>query len=62
MTVGGRGVFVGSFTMFESRSRVLFSLFVLPNSVVMPRLMMMMRGGVVVGGRLMVMLACWMLR
>jgi hypothetical protein len=48
--------------MFVGRSRVLFSLFVLPGSVVMPRLMMMMRGGGVVGGRLMVVLACWMLR
>jgi hypothetical protein len=53
---------VGSFTMFVGRRRVLFSLFVLPSSVVMPRLMMMMRGGGVVGGRLMVVLACWMFR
>jgi hypothetical protein len=62
MTVGGCGVFVGRFTMFMGGSRVLFSLFVLPSSVVMPRLMMMMGGGGVVGGRLMVVFACWMLR
>jgi hypothetical protein len=48
--------------MFVGRDRVLFSLFVLPRSVVMPHLMMMMRGGGVVGGRLMVVLARWMLR
>lgn len=62
MTVGGRGVFVAGLAMFESRGCVLLGVFVLAKIVMMRRLMVMMRGGVVVSGRLMVMLASRMLR
>jgi hypothetical protein len=48
--------------MFESRSCVLLRLFVLAEIVMMSRLMVMMRGGVVVSGRLVVMLTRRMLR
>ena len=61
MTVGGRGMFVGEFAMFESGSCVLFRLLVLADIVMMSRLMVMMRSSVVVSGRLMVMLTRWML-
>jgi len=56
MTVGSRGVFVGKVAMVESRSCVLFRLLVLAEFVMMGRLVVMMRGSVVVSGRLMVML------
>ncbi len=62
MPVGGRGMFVGEFAMFERRSYVLLRLFVLPDIVMMSRLMVMMRGGVVVCGCLMMMLTRRMLR
>ena len=62
MTVGGCGVFVGGLTMFLSGGGVLLGLFVLASGVMMPCLMVMMRGGGVVSGRLMVVLTRWMLR
>ena len=62
MPVGSRGMFVGEFAMFERRSYVLLRLFVLPDIVMMSRLMVMMRGGVVVCGCLMMMLTGRMLR
>jgi hypothetical protein len=55
MTVGSSGMFMGKLAMFESRSCVLLRLFVLAEIVMMGRLMVMMRGGVVVSGRLVVM-------
>jgi len=61
MTVGSRGSFVGNLAMFESRSCVLLRFFVFTEFVMMGRLMVMMRGGVVVSGRLVVMLARRML-
>jgi hypothetical protein len=57
MTEGGRGVFVALLAMFVSRSRVLFRLFVLAHIMMMGGLMMMVRGGVVMSGRQMVVLA-----
>ncbi len=62
MAVGGRGMFVGLLTMFVSRGCVLLALYVLAEIVMVGRLMVMMRGGVVVRGRLVVRLACRMLR
>ncbi len=62
MTVGGRGGFVRGLAVFEGRGRVLLGLCVLAEIVMMRRLMVMMRGGVVVSGCLMVMLARRMLR
>jgi hypothetical protein len=62
MTVGCRGVLVTGLAMFVSRSCVLLGVFVLAEIVMMRRLMVMMCGGVVVSGRLMVMLASRMLR
>ena len=62
MTVGCRGVFVTGLAMCESRGCVLLGVFVLAEIVMMRRLMVMMCGGVVVSGRLMVMLASRMLR
>jgi hypothetical protein len=62
MTVGGCGVLVGDLTMFLSRDGMLLSIFVLAEIVMMLRLMVMMRGGVVMSGRLMVMLTRRMLR
>jgi hypothetical protein len=61
MTVGSSGMFMGKLAMFESRSCVLLRLFVLAEIVMMGRLMVMMRGGVVVSGRMVVMLTRWML-
>ena len=52
---------VGKLVMFASRSRVLLGLFMLTEFVMMGRLMVMMRGGVVVRGRLVMMLTRWML-
>jgi len=62
MTVGSRGMFVGELAMFVSGGCVLLRLFVLAMIVVMGRLMMMMCGGVMVSGRLVVVLTRWMLR
>ena len=62
MTVGSRGMFVGKLAMSESRSCVLLRLFVLAEFVMMGRLMVMMRGGVVVSGSLVMMLTRRMLR
>ena len=62
MTVGSRGMFVGKLAMVESRGRVLLRLFVLAEIVMMGRLMVMMRCGVVVRGRRMMMFSRWMLR
>jgi hypothetical protein len=53
---------VGKLVMFVRRSRVLFCLFMLTEFVMMGRLMVMMRGGVVVSGCLVMMFARWMLR
>ena len=61
MTVGGRGMFVGKLAMAESRSCVLLRLFVLAEFVMMGRLMVMMRGGVVVSGGQVMMLTRRML-
>jgi len=47
MTVGSRGMFVGKLAMVESRCCVRLRLFVLAEFVMMGRLMVMMRGGVV---------------
>jgi hypothetical protein len=55
-------MFAGVFTMLERRGCVLLRLFVLSNIVMMGRLVVMMRGGVVVSSRLMVMLTRWMFR
>jgi hypothetical protein len=62
MFVGSRGMFVGKLAMFESSSGVLLCLFVLAEIVMMGRLMVVMRGGVVVSGGLVVMLTRRMLR
>jgi len=62
LSVGSRGVFVSKLAMLMSRSCVLFGFVVLAERVVMLGLMMMMRCGVVVSGRLMMMLTRWMLR
>src|SRR5260370_17477118 len=62
MRVGRRSMFVSELAMFVSRSCVLLGFFVFAESVVMLGLMMMMRGGVVVSGRLVMMLTGWMLR
>ena len=62
MIAGSRGMFVGLFAMFVSRSRMLLGVFVFAEIVMMGRLMVMMRGGVVVSGRLMMMLTRRMLR
>jgi len=48
--------------MFLSHSCVLLGFFVLSERVVMLGLMMMMRGGVVVGSRQVMVLPYWMLR
>jgi hypothetical protein len=61
MTVGCRGEFVTGLAMFVSRGCVLLGLFVLTLIVMMGRLMVMMRGGVMVSGRLVVMLTRRML-
>jgi hypothetical protein len=55
-------MFVGSIAMFESRNCVLLGVVVLAEIVMMGRLMVMMRGGVVVSSRLMMRLSCRMLR
>jgi hypothetical protein len=60
--MGSGGMFMGKLAMFESRSCVLLRLFVLPEIVMMGRLIVMMRGSVVVECRLVVMLTGRMLR
>jgi hypothetical protein len=62
LSVGGRGMFVSELAMLVSRSCVLLGIFVLAERVVMLGLVMMMRRGVVVSGRQMMMLMRWMLR
>lgn len=62
MTVGSRCMFVGGFAMCESRGCMLLGIFVLTEIVMMGGLMVMMRGGVVVSGRLVVRLTRRMLR
>ena len=62
MTVGSRSMFVRELAMFDGRSCMLLRLFVLAEIVMMGRLMVMMRGGVVVSGRLVMMLTRRMLR
>jgi hypothetical protein len=54
-------MFVGELAMLMSRGRVFLGLFVLVKIVKMGRLMVMMRGGVVVGSGLKVMLTWRML-
>ena len=61
MSVGSRGMFVSDLAMFVSRSCVLLRFLVLAEGVVMLGLMMMMRSGVVVSVRQVVMLTRWML-
>ncbi|HEY6433430.1 MAG TPA: hypothetical protein VIZ17_15735 [Acetobacteraceae bacterium] len=56
MTVGGRGMFVGKLAMFVCRGCLLLGVFVLAEIVMMGRLMVMMRGGVMVSGGLVMML------
>jgi hypothetical protein len=56
------GVFVRMLTVFVSRCRVLLRFFVLAGFVMMGRLVMMMRGGVMVACGLMMMVACRVLR
>jgi hypothetical protein len=51
---------VGKLAMFVSRSRVFLCLFVFAELVVMGRLKVMMRGGMVVSGGIEVMLTPWM--
>ena len=62
MTVGGRGVFVGGIAMLVSRRCVMLGVFVLTAFVMMGCLMVVMRSGVVVSSRLMVMLTRRVLR
>ena len=60
MGVGGRRMLVGELAMFVSRSGVFLCLFVFAELVVMGRLKVMMRGGMVVSGGIEVMLTPWM--
>jgi hypothetical protein len=62
MSVGSGGMSVSELAMFVSRSCVLLGFFVFAQRVVMLGLMVMMRSRVVVGGRLMMMLARRVLR
>jgi hypothetical protein len=55
-------MFVSELAMFLSCSRVLLGLFMLADRVMVLRLMMMVGGGMVVSGRLVVMLTRRMLR
>jgi hypothetical protein len=55
-------MFMRQLAVLMSRSSVLLGIFVLAECVVMLGLMMMMRRGVVVSGRLMMMLTRWMFR
>jgi hypothetical protein len=56
-TVGSRALLVGELAMFVSRGCVHLGLVVLAEIVMVGRLMVMMRGGMMVSGRLVVMLA-----
>jgi hypothetical protein len=56
MSAGSRGMFVSKLAMSVSRSCVLLALFVLAERMVMLGLMVMMRGGVVVSSRQVMML------
>lgn len=60
MGLGGRRMLVGKLAMFVSRSRVFLCLFVFAELVMMGRLKVMMRGGMVVCGGFEVMLTRWM--
>jgi hypothetical protein len=62
MAVRGRRMLVGKLTVFVGRSRVLLRLFVLAEIVVMGRLVMMMRGRMMVSSGVVMMLARRMLR
>jgi hypothetical protein len=62
MFVGGRAVLVSLLAVLVSHFGVFLRLFVLAKIVVMGRLMMMMCGGVMVAGRLVMMLTRRMLR
>ena len=62
MTVGGCGMLMSGLAMLQSRRGVLLGLLMLADSMVMGRLIMMMRGRVMVSGRLKVVLSRWMLR
>ena len=55
-------MFMGKLAMFARRSCVLLRMVVLAEIVMVGRLMVMMRCGVVVGRGLMVVLTGWMLR
>jgi hypothetical protein len=60
--VGGLGMSVGVLAMLMRRSCMLLGAFVLADIVKMGRLMVMMCRGVMVSGRLVMMLTRWMLR
>ncbi len=62
MSVSIRGMFVSALAMFMSCSCVLLGVFMLAERVMVLRLMMMMRGGMVVSCRLVMMLTRWMFR
>ena len=62
MSMSGCGVLVSEFAMLVSRGCMLLGVFVLTDIVMMRRLVVMMRGGVMVSGRLVVMLTRRMLR
>ena len=55
--VGSHALLVSELAMFKSRGCVLLGLVVLAEIVMVGRRMVMMRGGLMVSGRLMVMLA-----
>ena len=61
VSVGSRGVSMGGFTVFVSRGGMLLGVFMLTDIVKMGRLKVMMRSGLMVSGRLEVMLARRML-
>ena len=58
--MGVRGLLMGLVAVFQRCDCVSLGVIMLPDIVVMSRLMMMMRCGVVVSRRLVMMLACWM--
>jgi|GEM_PF-6626576 len=62
MSVSIRGMFVSELAMFQSCSCVLLGICMLTERVMVLCLMMMMRGGMVVSGRLVMMLTRWMFR
>jgi hypothetical protein len=59
VAVSGRSMFVGKLTVLMSSRRVLLCLFMLSKIVMMGRLMVVMRGGVVVSCRMVVVLTGW---